>query len=83
MKKFSIKCTVNDIEKLGTGPNKKQAKRMAAMEVLETLKIEETTPKGGSQLNGSPSKRSKAYDEGEDAVTSPETIENLPSDATE
>ncbi|XP_037044232.1 uncharacterized protein LOC119080107 [Bradysia coprophila] len=62
-----MKCTVNNIEKLGTGPNKKQAKRIAALKVLEAIKLEETTPKGGSQTDEPPVKRLKTSDRSEGA----------------
>lgn len=64
---FTMKCSVNNVEKQGMGANKKQAKQRAAMEVLKELSA------GDNDV--SPNKRMK-IEKSEDANTSPEISED-------
>lgn len=71
---FSIKCTVNNVDKMGTGPTKQQAKRMAAMKVLEEIRLVETsTAKDNFRSEESSPKRLKICDGDESADIPPET----------
>lgn len=66
LREFHMKCSVNDVEKEGKGFCKKEAKRQAAMEVLNVLQglPVQTVPKKISTFDEPPSEKRLKIAEG-------------------
>lgn len=75
LNEFSMKCSVNDVEKQGKGFNKKQAKQMAAMEVLTVLTAGQSKLKDDTKIEAPPDKRLKSIETPTDASST--NFENI------
>lgn len=77
LREFSMKSSVNDVEKHGKGFNKKQAKQTAAMEVLKVLMDGKSEPKEISKLDEPPLKQLKCIEMPKDTDTSSTSCQNI------